>query len=431
MASLAYTRISRTVNHLRPAMARAFSTSFNDNDVCIVSAVRTPMGSFGGSLASLTAPNLGSHAIKAAVERAGIKASDVDEVIMGNVLSANVGQAPARQAAVGAGLPESVICTTVNKVCSSGMKSIMMAANEIRLGQAKVVVAGGMESMSNTPYYSAAMRNGARLGDSSLVDGLMKDGLTDVYGKYPMGNCAEVCADELKITREDQDNYAETSYKRSQAATTNKKFAAEIAPVEITSKKGKTVVDADEEVFKVDFSKLKTLKPVFKNPNNANAPLTVTAGNASVLSDGASALVLVSGKYAKEAKLPVIARVLGYADAEQAPVWFTTSPAKAIPKALAQANVTADKVDLYEINEAFSAVALANMKLLNIDPSRINVYGGAVSMGHPLGASGARIVTTLLTALRQERKPTSSGIGVAGICNGGGGASAIVVELIQ
>jgi acetyl-CoA C-acetyltransferase len=377
----------------------------------------------------MSAPQLGSIAIKASLERSKIGADAVNEVIMGNVISSNIGQAPARQAAIGAGLPPSVVCTTVNKVCSSGLKAIMMASNEIKLGHADVVVAGGFESMTNTPYYAPAMRSGARLGDSPMVDGLMKDGLTDAYGKFPMGNCAEVCADEMKFSREDQDNYAIQSYSRAQKALQDGKFKAEIVPVEIKSRKGVTVVDTDEEPFKVSFDKVPALKPVFKNPHNAAAPLTVTAANASVISDGAASVVLCSGKYAKEQGLDVVARVLGYADHEQEPVWFTTAPAEAVKKALKRADVTADKVNLYELNEAFSVVALANQKLLDIPADKINVYGGAVSLGHPLGASGARIVVTLLSALKQEHP--GSAIGVAGICNGGGGASALVLETMQ
>jgi len=440
MSTMAYARLNRVMSQLLPNLTRgsgkaSFSSVankfVNDNDVCIVSAVRTPMGSFGGSLSSLAATQLGSATIKAAVQRAQIDPKSVDEVIFGAVLQSNLGQAPARQAAVGAGLAPSTICTTVNKVCSSGLKAVMLAANEIRLGQAKVIVAGGMESMSNVPYYSAALRNGARIGDSVLIDGLMKDGLTDAYGKFPMGNCAEVCADEMQLTREDQDAYAIESYTRAQRAVKEGKFVREIVPIEVKGKKGTVVVDTDEEPFKVDFAKLPSLKPAFKHPTKADAKLTVTAGNASVLSDGAAALVLVSGKYAKEANLPVIARILSYADYEQDPVWFTTAPSKAIPKALELANVKLEDVSAFEINEAFSAVALANCKILNLDRSRVNQYGGAVALGHPLGASGARILVTLLSVLKQEHASAPRRIGVAGICNGGGGASALVVESLE
>lgn len=433
MASFAYRRAAAYASHIRPNNVRAFSTAgskIGDNDVLILATARTPMGGFHGALSGLTATQLGSHVIKAVAERAGVKDSP-DEVIMGNVLSANLGQAPARQAAIGAGLPEDVVCTTVNKVCSSGLKAVMIGANEIRLGQADRVIAGGMESMSQVPYYSPNMRTGAKYGDVSIIDGLAKDGLTDAYGKFPMGNCGEVCAAEMKITRADQDAYAEQSYRRAQAATESGKFKEEIAPVVIPGKKGNVTVDKDEEAYKADFSKFPTLRPAFKHPTDPSFTPTVTAANASVLSDGAAAVYLVSGKYAKANGLEskAIARVLGYADAEQAPVWFTTSPTKAITKALEKAQVDKSKVDLYEINEAFSCVAIANSKLLSLDPKTVNVYGGAVSLGHPLGASGARILCTLVSALKQEN--TANGIGVAAICNGGGGASAVVVELLN
>eukprot|EP00461_Guttulinopsis_vulgaris_P001676 UN01676 len=405
--------------------------TINDDDVCIVSAARTPMGSFQGALAGLSAVELGSISIKEALKRANLEGDKVQEVIFGNVVSSGLGQAPARQAAIGAGLPPSTICTTVNKVCSSGLKTIMYAANEIRLKQADVIVAGGMESMSNIPYLLPTLRNGARFGDSPALDGLMKDGLTDAYGKYPMGNCAEVCANEMKLTREMQDNYAKTSYERAQAAVKNGKFASEIVPVEIKSKKGSTLVTEDEEPFKVNFDKLGALKPAFKNPLDASAPLTVTAGNASVLSDGAAAVVLVSGKYAKENNLKVKAKVLSYADYEQEPLWFTTAPSKAIPKALALAGLTVDDVQKAEINEAFSAVALANQALLGLPSEKLNVYGGAVALGHPLGASGTRVLVTLLSALEQDTPSDKRKIGVASLCNGGGGASAVVVESLM
>jgi acetyl-CoA C-acetyltransferase len=432
IARPANNRLRRTVGQLSAKKTtRKFSTQANiqDNDVCIVSAVRTPMASFGGALSTLSAVELGSIAIKAAVQKSGINADDVNEVIFGNVVSSNLGQAPARQAAIGAGLKPSVICTTINKVCSSGLKTIMLAANEIRLGQADVIIAGGMESMSNIPYYLPTLRNGARIGDSPALDGLMKDGLTDAYGKYPMGNCAEVCANEMKITREMQDTYAKSSYEKAQKATQQGKFT-EIIPVEIKSKKGVTIVKDDEEPFKVQFDKLSTLKPAFKNPTDASASLSVTAANSSVLSDGSAALVLVSGKYAKTNNLNVKAKVLSYADYEQEPIWFTTAPAKAIPKALASAGLQIDDVSKFELNEAFSVVALANQALLGVPDAKINVYGGAVALGHPLGASGARIVTTLMTALENEPVDSATGrnIGVASLCNGGGGASAIVIE---
>ncbi len=390
-------------------------------EVYIISAVRTPIGSFGGSLSSLSATQLGATAIKAAVEKAGIKPEDVQEVIMGNVLSANLGQAPATQAAKFAGLPD-VPTTTVNKVCASGTKAIMFAAQSIALGENDIMVAGGMESMSNVPYYLDKARNGYRLGDGQLIDGLVKDGLWDVYNNYHMGSAAELCATDCKISREDQDAYAIESYKRSQAAQGGGKFSQEIVPVEIKGRKGEiTVVSEDEEVNAVKFDKIPSLRPVF------NKEGTVTAANASSLNDGAAALVLMSKEKAEELGLKPLAKIIGYADAQQAPEWFTTAPSKAIPRALKNAGISADQVDYYEINEAFAVVSLANNKELGLDAATVNVNGGAVSMGHPLGASGARIVVTLLNVLQQN----GGKIGVAGICNGGGGASALVVENLR
>ena len=387
-------------------------------EVYIISAVRTPIGSFGGSLSSLSATQLGAIAIKAAVEKAGIKPSIVQEVIMGNVLSANLGQAPATQAAKYAGLPD-VPTTSVNKVCASGTKAILFAAQSIALGHNEVVLAGGMESMSNVPYYLDKARNGYRLGDGQLIDGLVKDGLWDVYNNYHMGSAAELCALECNISREDQDEYAIESYKRSQAAQKAGKFSNEIASVEVTGRKGEvTLITEDEEINAVNFDKIPSLKPVFKKEG------TVTAANASTLNDGAAALLLMSKEKAEELGLKPLARIIGYADAQQAPEWFTTSPSKAIPKALKNAGISAAEVDFYEINEAFSVVSLANNRELQLDPAKVNVNGGAVSMGHPLGASGARIVVTLLNVLQQN----GGKIGVAAICNGGGGASALVIE---
>lgn len=387
-------------------------------EVYIISAVRTPIGSFGGSLSSVSATRLGAAAIKAAIEKANIKPEQVQEVIMGNVLSANLGQAPATQAAKFAGLPD-IPATTVNKVCASGTKAIMFAAQSISLGQNDIVVAGGMESMSNVPYYLDKARNGYRLGDGQIIDGLVKDGLWDVYNNYHMGSAAELCATECHISREEQDAYAIESYKRSQAAQSSGKFKQEIVPVEIVGRKGETTqITEDEEPATVKFDKVSSLKPVFKKEG------TVTAANASTLNDGAAALVLMSKEKAEELGLKPIARILGYGDAQQAPEWFTTAPSKAIPKALKDAGVSADQVDFYEINEAFSVVSIANNKELNLDPTKVNVNGGAVSLGHPLGASGARIVVTLLNVLQQN----GGKIGVAGICNGGGGASALVIE---
>lgn len=387
-------------------------------DVVIVSAVRTPIGSFGGSLASFSAPQLGGIAIKAAVEKAGIRPEDVQEVYMGNVLSANLGQAPATQAAKFAGLPD-VPNTTVNKVCASGTKAIMLAAQSIALGQNDIVVAGGMESMSNVPYYLDKARNGYRLGHGQITDGLVKDGLWDVYNDYHMGSAAELCATECGFSREEQDAFAISSYKKSQAAQTAGKFDEEIVAVEVKDRKGDiTLVTKDEEPFSVKFDKIPGLKPAFKKDG------TVTAANASTLNDGAAALVLMSADKAKELGLKPLAKILAYADAQQAPEWFTTAPSKAIPLALQRAGKSINEVDFFEINEAFSVVSLANNKEMDLNADKVNVNGGAVSLGHPLGASGARIVVTLLSVLAQN----TGKIGVAGICNGGGGASAIVVE---
>ena len=391
------------------------------NEVYIISAVRTPIGSFGGSLSSQSASQLGAIAIKGAVERAGIDPSQVQEVFMGNVLSANIGQAPATQAAKYAGLPD-VPATAVNKVCASGTKAIMFAAQSIALGENDIVVAGGMESMSNVPYYLDKARNGYRLGDGQIIDGLVKDGLWDVYNNYHMGSAAELCAAECNISREDQDAYAIESYKRSQGAQSDGKFKDEIIPVEIKDKKGEiTLVDEDEEVKAVKFEKIPSLKPVFQKDG------TVTAANASTLNDGAAALVLMSRSKAEELGLKPLAKILSYADAQQAPEWFTTSPSKAIPRALERAGIEPGKVDFYEINEAFSVVSIANNRILELDPTKVNINGGAVAMGHPLGASGARIIVTLIHVLKQN----GGKIGVAGICNGGGGASAMVIENLQ
>lgn len=388
-------------------------------EVYIVSAVRTPMGSFNGSLSSVSATRLGAAAIKAAVEKAGIKPEEVQEVFMGNVLQAALGQAPARQAALFAGLPNTVPCTTVNKVCASGMKSIMLAAQSIALGDNDVVVAGGMENMSSVPYYLPNARNGYRLGDGKLVDGLVFDGLTDVYNQYHMGVAAELCAKECGFTREQQDAFAIESYKRSAAAWAAGKFNDEIAPVEIKDRKGNVVlVKEDEEYKNVNLEKIPTLKPVFQKDG------TVTAANASTLNDGASALVLMSKAKAEKLGLKPLAKIVSYADAAHAPEWFTTAPSKALPKALAKAGLKTTDIDFFELNEAFSVVALANNKEMNLDAAKVNVNGGAVSLGHPLGSSGARIIVTLLHVLKQN----NGKLGAAGICNGGGGASALVIE---
>ena len=389
-------------------------------EVVIVAAVRTPIGSFGGSLASLTAVELGAIAIKGALEKAGVDGKEVQQVIMGNVISANLGQAPARQAAKKAGLPDTVECTTVNKVCASGSKAIMYGAQAIMLGQADVVMAGGMESMSNVPYYLDKARFGAKYGNGQMIDGLMKDGLWDPYHDYAMGNAADATAAHYGITREDQDAFAQQSYERSAAAAKAGKKKDEIVPVTITVRGKETVISDDEEYLKADFSKFAGLRAAFTKEG------TVTAANASTLNDGAAAVLLMSREKADELGIKPLALVRGFADAEQAPEWFTTTPALAIPKALKNAGLAASDVDFYEINEAFSVVSLANNKLLNLEGTKVNVYGGAVSLGHPLGASGARIVTTLLAVMENE----GGKIGVTGICNGGGGASSIVLERV-
>lgn len=388
-------------------------------EVYIVSAIRTPIGSFGGKLSALTATELGSIAIKGAIGKSGIEASAVQEVFMGNVISANLGQAPARQAAIGAGIGYHVPCTTINKVCASGMKAVMLAAQSILLGINDVVVAGGMESMSNVPFYIPKGRFGYKYGNAELVDGLVKDGLFEVYYKFPMGNCAENTAKEMNISREQQDEYAIQSYKRSAAAWEAGMYQDEIVPVELSGKKGETIlVEEDEEFRNVMFDKIPSLRPVFDKNG------TVTAANASTINDGAAALVLISKEKMEELGLTPLAKIRGFADAATDPLWFTTAPALAIPKALKHAGVSSEEVSYYEINEAFAAVAIANQRELNLDNDRLNVFGGAVSLGHPLGASGARIITTLNTVLHKK----SGEIGVAGICNGGGGASAMVIE---
>ena len=388
-------------------------------EVYIVAAVRTPIGSFGGSLSALSATELGSIAIKGALNKAGVDGKEVNEVFMGNVVSANLGQAPARQAAVGAGLGYNVPCTTVNKVCSSGMKAAMFGAQSIMLGQNDVVVVGGMESMSNIPYYIPKARYGYKYGNGELVDGLLKDGLFEVYHKFPMGNCADNTARECGITREQQDEYAINSYKRVANAVESGYFKDEIVPVEIPQRKGDPIVmDTDEEYKNVKFDKIPGLRPVFSKEG------TVTAANASTINDGAAAMVLMSKEKADALGIKPIAKIRGFGDAAQEPIWFTTSPALAIPNALKMAGISKSEVDFYEINEAFSVVALANIQKLELDPEKVNVFGGAVALGHPLGASGARIMATLNSVLHQK----SGSIGVAGICNGGGGASAIVLE---
>jgi acetyl-CoA C-acetyltransferase len=388
-------------------------------EVVIVSAVRTPIGSFNGSLAALSATQLGAAAIKGAVERAGINPAQVNEVFMGNVISANLGQAPATQAATFAGLPNTVPSTTINKVCASAMKAVMLGAQTIQSGTNDIVVAGGMESMSNVPFYLDKARNGYRLGHGQVIDGLVKDGLWDVYKNYHMGSAAELCSRDHNISREAQDAFAIESYKRSAVAAEAGKFKNEIVPVSIPQRKGDPiVVSEDEEYRNIKFDKVPTLAPVFEKEG------TVTAANASTLNDGAVALVLMSASKAAELGLKPLAKIRGFADAQQAPEYFTTAPAKAIPLAIANAGLNASDIDYYEINEAFSVVALANNQILGLDANRVNVNGGAVALGHPLGASGARIIATLINVLEQN----NAKYGVAGICNGGGGASAIVIE---
>ncbi|RFU77704.1 acetyl- acetyltransferase [Trichoderma arundinaceum] len=390
--------------------------------VYIVSAARTPVGSFLGSLSSLSATQLGAAAIKGAVERSGVKPEDVEEVFFGNVLSANLGQAPARQAAVAAGLGKNVVTTTVNKVCASSLKAVILGAQNIMLGVNHVVVAAGAESMSNTPHYLPNLRSGAKYGDQTLVDGVLKDGLTDSFKKEHMGLQGELCADEHGISREAQDEYAINTYKRAQAATEAGLFK-EIVPVEVSGGRGKppVVIDRDEEVKNLNEAKLKGMRPAFKSDGSITAP------NAAPLNDGAAAVVLVSEAKLKELGLKPIAKILGWGDTEREPERFTIAPALAIPKAIKHAGLTPADVDFYEINEAFSVVALANMQLLGLTPEKVNVFGGSVAIGHPLGASGARILSTLTSVLAEKKGK----IGVAGICNGGGGASALVIENLQ
>ncbi len=387
-------------------------------EVYIVGAMRTPLGSFNGSLASVSATKLGAVAIKAALEQANINPELVQEVIMGSVLQAGLGQAPARQAAKFAGIPDNVSATTVNKVCASGMKAIALAAQSIQLGYADVVVAGGMENMSQVPHYLPGSRSGNKYGNINMLDGIITDGLTDVYSQTLMGACAEMCADEYNFTREDQDNFAIESYKRSAKAWADGKFASEIAPVTVQTRKGDVIVSEDEEYKSVDFTKIPGLRAVFKKDG------TVTAANASTMNDGAAALVLVSGEKLKELGLTPLAKLVGAADAEQAPEWFTTTPSKALPIAAQRAGISIADLDYVELNEAFAVVGLANNKLLNLSADKVNVNGGAVSLGHPLGASGARIIVTLINVLKQN----NGKFGGAGICNGGGGASAMVIE---
>ncbi len=393
----------------------------NNRTVYIVSAVRTPIGLFGGSLKDIPATRLGAAVIKSAVEKAGLQPAQVQEVLMGCVIQANLGQAPARQAAKYAGLPDSVICTTINKVCASGMKAIAQGAQSILLGDADIIVAGGMESMSNVPYYSPNTRWGNKYGNVTLVDGLAKDGLTDCYNNYAMGNAAELCAKECNISREEQDAFAIQSYQRSQQAWEGGKFNDEVVPVEIPQRKGAPLLFAkDEEPYNVKFDKIPTLTPAFQKEG------TVTAANASTMNDGAAAVVLMSREKAEELNIKPLAVIRSYADAEQAPEWFTTTPSLAVPKAVEKAGLQMSDIEYVELNEAFSVVGIANTQKMGLDPARVNVNGGAVSLGHPLGCSGARIIVTLINVLKQN----NAKIGAAGICNGGGGASAMVIERI-
>ncbi|MGB3006380.1 MAG: acetyl-CoA C-acyltransferase [Chitinophagaceae bacterium] len=388
-------------------------------EVYIISAVRTPMGSFGGSLKGLTATQLGAIAIKGAVAKSGINPELVQDVLMGCVIQANLGQAPARQAAKFAGLKNEVNCTTINKVCASGMKAIAQGAQSIMLGDADIVIAGGMESMSNVPFYSDSLRWGNKYGNSILIDGLAKDGLTDVYDGKAMGIAAELCASTCGISRAAQDEFAIESYKRSQSAWEKGLFENEIVPVEIPQRKGDPLLfSKDEEPFNVKFDKIPTLNAAFIKEG------TVTAANASTMNDGAAALVLMSAEKAKELGIKPIAKICSYADAEQAPEWFTTTPSVAVPKAVSKAGLNMEDISYWELNEAFAVVGIENAKRMKLDPSKVNVNGGAVSLGHPLGCSGARIIVTLINVLKQN----NAKYGAAGICNGGGGASAMVIE---
>jgi len=388
-------------------------------EVVIVSAVRTAMGSFGGVFSNIPATKLGAYAINGAIENCGINKDLIDEVFMGNVLQANLGQAPARQAAIEAGLSNKIPCTTVNKVCSSGMKAIMLGAQSIKCGDNDIVVVGGMENMSSVPHYLLNSRTGQKLGDIKVLDGLVKDGLTDVYNKKHMGLCAETCAKEMSFSREEQDNFAITSYQRSAKAWKDNKFSNEVIDVEVPQRRGDSlIINEDEEYKKVKINKIPNLRPVFDKEG------TITAANASTINDGASALIIMTLKKANELKLKPLAKIISYADFAHDPEWFTTAPSDAITKALEKAKIDKSEVDFFELNEAFSVVGLANLKLLDINNDIVNVNGGAVSLGHPLGSSGSRIVVTLINVLEQNKAET----GVAGICNGGGGASAIVIK---
>lgn len=387
-------------------------------EVYVLSAKRTPIGKFGGELSSFSATQLGAHAIREAVKEAGLKNSEIDQVIMGAVLQANMGQAPARQAAIFAGLSPETICTTVNKVCASGMKAISLGVQAILMGDAETIVAGGMESMSNVPFYIDSMRWGNKYGDRNLFDGISKDGLTDVYDQKAMGHAAELCARECGISRKDQDDFAIQSYTRAQMAWNEGRFNNEIIPLTISTKQGNKIIDKDEEPFSVDFGKMSSLRAAFEKDG------TVTAANASTINDGAAAIVLMKKEKADALGLKPVASIIGYADAEQTPEWFTTTPSIAIPRAIQKAGLLSEQIDFWEINEAFSVVGIENTRRLKLDPLKVNVNGGAVALGHPLGCSGARIIVSLIHILNWHQGK----YGAAGICNGGGGASAMVVK---
>lgn len=390
----------------------------NMKEVFIVAAVRTPIAGWGGAFKDFTATQLGAKAIKGVLQKSGISPNEINEVLMGSVLQANLGQAPARQAARFAGIPDNVPCTTVNKVCASGMKAVMQGAQSILLGDNDIVIAGGMESMSNVPFYNENLRWGYKYGNVTLIDGLAKDGLVDFYHQYPMGNAAELCAKEYKVSREEQDAYAIQSYQRSQASWNEGRFDNEIVPVEIVRKGETIVVSKDEEPWNVKFDKIPTLRPAFIKDGS------VTAANSSTMNDGASAILLMSKEKMEALGLKSIAKILSYADAEQAPEWFTTTPSIAVPKAISKAGLKIEDIDYFEMNEAFSVVCIVNARNLNVDNDKLNVNGGAISLGHPLGSSGSRIIATLINVLNQK----NGKYGVASICNGGGGASAIVIE---
>lgn len=389
-------------------------------EVYIVAAVRTPMGTFLGGLSSVSAPQLGATAIKGALEKSGVSADKVNEVFMGNVLQAGVGQAPARQAAIGAGIPNDVPCTTVNKVCASGMKAMMLGAQTILAGDNEIVIAGGMENMSSVPHYVNG-RKGVKLGDIKMIDGMVKDGLTDVYNQIHMGVCADACATEYKFSREEQDQFAIDSYEKAAKAWSAGKFNDEIVPVAVPQRKGDPImVNEDEEYKNIKLDKIPTLRPAFTKEGS------VTAANSSTLNDGASAVVLASKEAVEKYGLKPIAKIVGYADASHEPEWFTTAPSKAVPKALAKAGLSVDQIDFWELNEAFAVVGMVNTKILNIDPAKVDVNGGAVALGHPLGSSGSRIIVSLINILKQNKGK----YGCAAICNGGGGASSMVIENI-